>query len=148
MNDDETKAFLALWASVRGLFHRMSQVAGDLHASAGINGATRGLLEKLMAEGPRGVPELARQGGVSRQHVQVMVNGLLAAGLVEALENPAHRRSPRIAVSAAGREAYKLLRLREGAALSRVAPGASAAEMEAATHILGRVAAGLRAFGK
>ena len=67
-----------------------------------------------------------REQGVSRQHVQVVANGLLDAGLVEQLDNPDHLRSPLLRLSAAGLKAVDTARRRESrllADLARRIPG-------------------------
>jgi DNA-binding MarR family transcriptional regulator len=62
----------------------------------------RAALELLLVGGPATVPRIARSRGVTRQHVQALVNGLLAQGLVALRPNPAHKRSPLVALSPAG----------------------------------------------
>ena len=56
---------------------------------------------------PRTASALARTMGQSRQAVQRIVNDLAAAGLVEMLPNPAHKRAPLIALSSAGQTLYQ-----------------------------------------
>jgi DNA-binding MarR family transcriptional regulator len=101
----------------------------------GITAAMRGVMASLAAGAPRAVPELARERPVSRQHMQTVVNELLAAGLVETLPNPSHRRSPRIALTENGRGRLRLLQAREAEMLARVAPAVSHAELAAATRL-------------
>jgi len=70
-------------------------------------------LELLQRTGPATVPDIARRRYVTRQHIQTPVNALLAQGLVAAEANPAHRRSPRIALTADGRRMIRRITDRE-----------------------------------
>lgn len=109
--------------AVRRLFHVL---AGLPLAEPGITASQRAVLDILQARGPRTVPQVAREQGVSRQHVQVVANGLLDAGLVEQLDNPDHLRSPLLRLSAAGLKAVDTARRRESrllADLARRIPG-------------------------
>src|SRR6266540_2967932 len=70
--------------------------AGDqLAAQEGLTAARWQALGALaLANRPLTVPQIARRMGLTRQAVQASVNRLLSEGLVEADENPDHRRSP------------------------------------------------------
>jgi DNA-binding MarR family transcriptional regulator len=116
--------------------HYLLKALGDgLHTELGVTSAMRGVMVSLAAGEPRAVPELARERPVSRQHMQLVVNQLLAAGLAEALPNPAHRRSPRVGLTDHGRRRLKLLRDRETELLSRTAPAVSHLELAAAARL-------------
>jgi DNA-binding MarR family transcriptional regulator len=65
----------------------------------------------------------------------MVVNDLLAAGLVETLPNPSHRRSPLIALTDDGARHYKLIRDREAELLARTAPAVSHADLAAAMRL-------------
>ena len=107
--------------AVRRLFQALAGTAGRAQAGAGITASMRAVLEALQSGGPRTVPRIAREQGVSRQHVQVVVNALLAQGLVECLDNPDHLRSPLLRPSAAGLRACEAARRRESRLLADVA---------------------------
>jgi DNA-binding MarR family transcriptional regulator len=81
------------------------------------------------------VPELARERPVSRQHIQTLVNALLAAGLVETRPNPEHRRSPLLSLSEEGRRRLKQLQDRETRLLAQTAPSVSPVELAAAMRL-------------
>ncbi len=72
------------------------------------------------------VPELARRYNVSRQHIQVTVNLLLESGLVEQRANPAHKRSQRIAPTAAGRRLFDQIRRKDRRAIEALFADVSA----------------------
>lgn len=88
----------------RRLFQRLSAEFQPVPGGAPLAAAQRAVLEFLDRGGPQSVPDIARQRSVSRQHIQVSVNALVERGWAEARPNPAHRRSPLIALTSAGRE--------------------------------------------
>jgi DNA-binding MarR family transcriptional regulator len=56
----------------------------------------------ILTEGPLAVPALAKRLGLTRQSVQRIVDLLAAEGLLRAVANPAHQRSPRFELTAGG----------------------------------------------
>lgn len=87
---------------VRLSFHAFSEFARRAHDER-IDPSGRAVLEFLSRNPPSTVPAVARARGVTRQHIQSIVNGLQADGLIEAEPNPAHKRSPLFALTADGR---------------------------------------------
>jgi len=71
------------------------------------------VLEVLLEHGPRTVPDIARRRVVTRQHVQVLVNGLLDLRLVTLAENPAHKRSSLVSLSPSGERTIRRMLKRE-----------------------------------
>jgi DNA-binding MarR family transcriptional regulator len=92
-------------------------------------------MSALAAEDERTVPELARERAVSRQHIQSVINEMLAAGLVEATRNPSHRRSARFVLTEEGRRRLRVIGERETQFLARLAPAISPIELAAATRL-------------
>jgi DNA-binding MarR family transcriptional regulator len=144
MNRDQREAFEPLSRAVRALFHKIGAAASLLHAASEVTVGMRAVLESVIEGGPRTVPELARARPVSRQHIQTLVNELLAAGYVEYRDNPAHRRSKLVAPTRAGEAAFAALRAREAAALTRLSLDLDAREMERATRALTQLIARFR----
>lgn len=58
-------------------------------------------------------PDLARARFVTRQHIQALVNALLADELVTLEDNPQHKRSSLIGLTAAGGRVIARMRHRE-----------------------------------
>lgn len=108
---------------VRRLFRAMAQRADDYLADSGLTAADRAVLEFLFPDARLTVPVIAARYDVSRQHVQVTVNRLLAAGLVETFDNPRHKRSPLIGLSSLGRDAFAEIRGNEKKLLERIFRG-------------------------
>ncbi len=68
-----------------------------------------GFLHSLALDGPQTVPQLARIRPVSRQHIQKIANEAEAEGLIEFIDNPAHKRSRLIQLTERGRALHKQL---------------------------------------
>ena len=101
MQPQEPATFSDLVDEVRLTFHAL----GAFAARAGnIDPPGRAVLEFLNRNGPTTVPEIARRRGVTRQHIQTIVNALGDGGLVTTEPNPAHQRSHLIALTTAGVE--------------------------------------------
>jgi DNA-binding MarR family transcriptional regulator len=129
--------------AVRRLFHALAGTADRAHAELGITTSMRAVLEILHDRGPRTVPQIARQQGVSRQHIQVVVNALLAAGLVECIDNPDHLRSPLVRLGAAGSKACEAVRRREARLLAGLAKRISGGDLKVTLRTLNAMESGL-----
>lgn len=108
-----TASATALIDEVRLLYHHLVQLVEDLHHGSGISAPQRAVLEYLHRHGPTTVPAMARARGVTRQHIQVLMNELQQIALAQPQDNPAHRRSPVFALTAAGRDAMSDILARE-----------------------------------
>jgi DNA-binding MarR family transcriptional regulator len=108
-----------IW-QIRRLFQSLRSVSEVLLQGSGINPSQRAVLEFLHLQQPQTVARMAREKSVSRQHVQTVVNELLALGLVETLNNPAHKRSPLVQTTRAGNKLFKAIVKRESAFLARL----------------------------
>jgi DNA-binding MarR family transcriptional regulator len=84
----------------------MGQRANEKLSDRGLTAADRAVLEFLSVADALTVPEIATRYQVSRQHIQVMVNGLVAKGLLTTRKNPQHKRSLLIALTARGRKLF------------------------------------------
>jgi DNA-binding MarR family transcriptional regulator len=79
---------------------------------------------------------MARARPVSRQYIQVLVDGLAADGLVELIDNPAHARSRLVRITPKGKRSLTESETREAAAFDDLAAGFDARELERATTLL------------
>ena len=120
MNGSEQIAFSGLVGEVHALFRKLNSLADDLHAEMGMPAGHRAILEGLQRSGQTTVSQLAARRSVSRQHIQVIVNQLLALGVVELTDNPKHRRSPLVQLTAQGEAAFRLMRQRERNLIARL----------------------------
>jgi DNA-binding MarR family transcriptional regulator len=99
------------------------------------------VLRELDQGGPQTVPQLARTRSVTRQHVQAQVNALAEWGLVELIDNPAHKRSRLVRLTSAGRESVAELERRALDRLGRLETSMGLTEVRAAIAVIRAVAA-------
>lgn len=131
-----TEHIVALLDEVRLLFNRAAQVVEELHHDEHLTAGPRAVLESVEQAGPVSVPEIARRRQVSRQHIQVLVNALLADELVSTQDNPAHRRSPLVALTPAGALLIRRIKRREQRYLARLDVPVEPAEFARARQTL------------
>lgn len=120
----------------RLLFHRLRKTAEAIHRQGEFTAGRRGILRSLHLLGPQTVPQLARARPVSRQHIQMLVNPLLREGYLERVENPAHKRSKLVRLTAEGRAMAEEMHRREAAFFEAIAAELSVDELEAAAKAL------------
>jgi len=106
------RAYEVTWL-VRRLFRAMGAKADGYLASANLSAAERAVMEFLYPDQEMSVPDIARRYNVSRQHVQVTVNGLLAKDLLRSIDNPQHKRSHLTRLSGRGRKRFDEIRRHE-----------------------------------
>lgn len=109
-----------VWCT-RRLFQRLRTSGEALLEGTGINASQRAVLEFLDLHQPQTVSSMAREKTVSRQHIQTVVNDLLALGLVESRDNPAHKRSPLILMTAQGKKLFEKITQKESKVLEVLA---------------------------
>jgi DNA-binding MarR family transcriptional regulator len=134
-----SEAFEEVIDETTGLFHLLHAVAAQLHGGGELTAGRRGILRGLDRLGPQTVPQMARARPVSRQYIQMLVNGLEADGLVELYDNPAHRRSRLVRLTAAGSETLAAMYRREAVLYTTLDLPVTEAELRDAAVILRRV---------
>ena len=130
-----------LFDQVRLLWHVLVQTTERLHEDEPVTLGMRAVLEFLARQGPTAVPEIARSRQVTRQHIQALVNDLLELRLVSLDDNPAHRRSALVRLTAEGQRAIDRMKRRERQFLERL-------KLEARPDDLRRAATTLSAVRK
>jgi DNA-binding MarR family transcriptional regulator len=115
-----TKELADVMAVIRKCFNQMKALSDELHEPLGVTSSMRSVLEYLSAHGSDTVPRIARQKGVTRQHIQTIMNVLLEQELVESVENPAHKRSTLFRLTSGGEAAYAEVAAAEQAPLKRM----------------------------
>jgi DNA-binding MarR family transcriptional regulator len=105
---------------IRRLFRAMSARADQYLAEADLSAADRAVMEFLTTSDALSVPEIARRYDVSRQHIQVTVNALLAKGLLRSVDNPKHKRSRLVRLSSLGRDSFEEIRRNETAVIEEL----------------------------
>jgi len=130
------KQLYAVFHEVRTCFNQMKSLAEQLHQDLGVNPSMRAVMEALSAKSPQTVPDIAKSKGVSRQHIQTVMNSLQKEGFVDTLDNPAHKRSPFFDLTSKGRKVFTKIKEREKAPLHRLAATMSSESLECAQEAL------------
>jgi DNA-binding MarR family transcriptional regulator len=117
-------------------FRQLRVVSAEIHGDGAPMPGQRGVLIDLARLGPQTVAGMARMRAVSRQHIQALVDGFQARGLVELAENPNHRRSKLVRLTASGRGLVKAMVVRENAALGSLDLAMPAAQIRRAAAVL------------
>ena len=128
-------ALQSLFTETAALGHRVRLLTRHVHHHT-LPHNWRGILLSLEEHGPQTVPHMARARRVSRQHIQVLVNQMTAEGLVEQLDNPAHKRSSLVRLASKGKELIEAANHREWAHLADLENDLSEEEMRLATVVL------------
>ena len=144
MTPGRARELYALFNAVRICFNLLRSLAEQMHEDLGVNPSMRAVLEALATQPGRTVPEIARARGVSRQHVQVIMNALVELGLAEAVDNPAHRRSPLFVPTARADALFAEIRRREAEPVVQLADGLPPDSVQAATKLLTELNARIR----
>lgn len=120
----------------RRLFHSMANAADRVHADRGLTSSQRAVLEALFRGGPQTVPQVARAKSVSRQYIQTIVNSLADERLIETRDNPAHQRSPLLALTTAGTLCFQEVQQREREILNQLAQRFRLTDLETTARTL------------
>ena len=132
-------ALSELISITRTLAETLKDTARELHEDNALSVSERSVLLELRKHGPLTVPDLARRREVSRQFIQATVNPLLVEGVLEAQDNPAHKRSKLVALTEKGNELIRQIMKREGALMNGLAADLEADEIRQAAETMTRV---------
>ncbi|WP_172795243.1 MarR family winged helix-turn-helix transcriptional regulator [Polycladidibacter hongkongensis] len=84
------------------LYTYLSRVSAQLVADHQMTAYMRALLLFIAEHEPVSVPQIAKRKHVTRQNVQVPVNGLIQLGYLNTQSNPENKRSPLLSLSEMG----------------------------------------------
>lgn len=129
----------ALIREIRTAFNRLKAIAEALHADLEVNPSMRAVLQALVSKAPQTVPEIAKERGVSRQHVQKVMNVLLEGGLVRTENNPDHKRSDFYHPTPRGEGVFAEIQTRELEPMEKLADALPEREIIAATQLLAQL---------
>ncbi|MFJ6043084.1 MarR family winged helix-turn-helix transcriptional regulator [Brachybacterium paraconglomeratum] len=125
-----------VYVALGPVYRRVARLVEQDEQVSGLSVGVRNVLDQLRRDGERTVPQLARAQDLSRQYTQRMVDQAAADGLVELIENPAHRRSRLVRLTPAGKKAITAVLERELALLERVGGDLTAAELDGTLRVL------------
>ncbi|MET0417473.1 MAG: MarR family transcriptional regulator [Actinoplanes sp.] len=134
----KTDSLAQVFDLVGPLYRRAQRKVEQDVPSEGLSVGVRAVLTLLRGQGPMTVPQMGRAQALSRQFVQRMVNEAAARDLVEAVPNPAHKRSSLIRLTPSGRSLIDAVLDRERATLSQVGD-LTEAEIDACLRVLSRL---------
>jgi DNA-binding MarR family transcriptional regulator len=99
-------------------------------------GGAFGFLRSLALLGPLTVPQIAQMRPTSRQRMQRLADELAAAGLVEFIDNPKHRRSKLVRLTRKGDASYRQMNSRLLATASAMGGALREADIRKTTAIV------------
>lgn len=122
------------------LLEKGDQLVGPLHLTSArwqVMGAI------AIADQPLTAPQIAAAMGLTRQGVQKQLNRAREDGLIEAVANPRHERSPRHRLTETGRRAYDAAIALQTPWTKALAQGSSLADLKTALDLLSTLGARL-----
>jgi DNA-binding MarR family transcriptional regulator len=130
------KALFDVVVQTTHTFFRMRAVGAEFGAVTSWGGSTLGVLQTLKTMGPHTVPQIARMRPVARQHIQKLANEMAADGLIEFIDNPAHKRSQLLKLTAKGEARFEKLSRRFVDLVERCARDMDEAELRTTAEVL------------
>jgi DNA-binding MarR family transcriptional regulator len=102
------------------------------------------VLRLLKLNGPQTVPQIARYRYVPRQSVQKLANEMLADGVIELVNNPAHKRSKLLRLTPKGEAVFAELSDRIAKLAETLAKQQDAAQLQNAADVVKKLHEQLR----
>jgi DNA-binding MarR family transcriptional regulator len=94
------------------------------------------VLRLLKVRGPQTVPQLARYRYVPRQSIQKLANEMLNDGVIEFLNNPAHKRSKLLRLTPKGEAVFQEMSDRIATLAETLAEQQDAAQLQNAANVV------------
>ncbi len=135
MTHDEK--LLAVITDLRLSFNLLKAMAEKWHKDLGVTASMRAVMEILSDGYEKTVPDMARSRGVSRQHIQTNVNGLVGKGWLKTRPNPQDKRTFLISLSETGHSIFREIKTREAREIARMSVLFSEQEIEDVSSFLG-----------
>ena len=108
----KAEAIAELMLDVAQCFFRIRALGQKAGLITSWGGGAFGFLRSLALLGPLTVPQIAQMRPTSRQRMQRLADELAADGLVRFVDNPKHRRSKLVQLTARGEKRYRDLNAR------------------------------------
>jgi len=124
------------------LFRWLAWASEHIYGEDAQGATRRWILRALQRRGAQSVPALARARAMRRQSVQPIVDALLADGLVELAENPAHKRSKLVVLTQEGAALATRMDRVDARVLGSVARDVAEQDLVAAAATLGALRRG------
>ena len=125
---------------------RLKSLFADARRGAGLGDSEMGVLNAVVeADRPPTVPQIGRSFGQARQLVQRAANSLMAAGLIEAMPNPDHKRAVLLRPTEAGLALKREIDARADARAEEIAASLDAESVRGIARALGEIRRSLEA---
>uniref|UniRef100_UPI0033414549 MarR family winged helix-turn-helix transcriptional regulator n=1 Tax=Castellaniella defragrans TaxID=75697 RepID=UPI0033414549 len=141
MRQTRTQQLTQLILAVFQLNGTLVDWGNEFSAPQGLTSARWQMLGALALAGqPLTTPQIAANMGVSRQGALKQLNLLAQDGLVEARDNPQHKRSPLFTLTLHGQKIYAAIDQHWRDHATRVAAAFSSTDLDTAARVLARLA--------
>jgi DNA-binding MarR family transcriptional regulator len=125
----KAEAVADLMLEVAQCFFRIRAIGQKTGLITSWGGGMFGFMRSLALLGPLTVPQIAQMRPTSRQRMQRLADELAAEGLVKFVDNPKHRRSKLVQLTAKGEARYRELNARLIATAATIGAGLPEAEI-------------------
>ena len=136
---DKGEAIAELMLEVAQCFFRLRAVGQQSGLITTWGGGAFGFLRSIALQGPLTVPQIAQMRPTSRQRMQRLADELAADGLVTFIDNPRHRRSKLVRLTARGAARYREMSARFLAIASTMGGDLSEVDIQQATEVVRRL---------
>ena len=130
------EALYEVLVETAAVFFRMRALGRKQGLVTAWGGGLWGFLRSLEVHGPATVPQLARMRPVARQRIQHLADDAARAGLIEFVDNPAHKRSKLLALTPAGEKAFAEMDGRLAEISERLTEGIGEKDLRATLKVL------------
>ena len=130
---------MALMLETARTFFRLREAGKRTGGVTAWGGGLWGFLNSLALGGPQTVPQIARARPVARQRIQRLADEAAAAGLVEFIANPAHKRSRLVRLTGEGETFHAQLTERLRDLAEGIAGDMETDELRVAHEVLARL---------
>jgi len=143
--DGKAEAITELMLEVAQCFFRIRAFGQKTGMITSWGGGSFGFMRSLALLGPLTVPQIAEMRPTSRQRMQRLADELAAEGLVRFIDNPKHRRSKLVELTAKGEARYRDLNARLLAAAATMGASISEADIRQTTAIMRQLSGEVKA---
>ena len=143
--DRKADAIAELMLEVAQCFFRIRALGQQAGLVTSWGAGAFGFLRSLAVLGPLTVPQIARMRPTSRQRMQRLADELAAEGLVRFVDNPKHRRSKLVQLTARGKARYAEQNARLLAIAATMGVGLGEAAIRESTEVVRRLSEDVKA---
>src|SRR5215203_5728867 len=137
--DSKAEAVAELMLEIAQCFFRIRALGQKTGLITSWGGGAFGFMRSLVLLGPLTVPQIAEMRPTSRQRMQRLADELAAEGLVKFIDNPKHRRSKLVQLTAKGDARYRELDARLLSIASSMGVALSQPDIRRTTEIVRRL---------